>query len=181
MSRRIARPYAAALFRVVARQGTDALRECERQLHAVAELLRSHPAMLRVFERPGVTAGDRQRLLAALAGELALRPEVRRLLAALEQHYRLRFVGDVAATLRDLVDRREGLVRGTVELPEAPSAAQLAALAAALGPVVGARVELAAKVRPELLAGFVVRVGSRVYDGSVRAQLQRFARGGGQR
>jgi F0F1-type ATP synthase delta subunit len=37
------------------------------------------------------------------------------------------------------------------------------------------RIELDAKVREELLAGFIVRVGSRVFDGSLLAQVRRFA------
>jgi F0F1-type ATP synthase delta subunit len=40
---------------------------------------------------------------------------------------------------------------------------------------VAARVQLDVKVREELLAGFVVRVGSRVFDGSVLGRVRRFA------
>ena len=178
MSRRIARPYAAALFKVVEKQGATALREVERQLATVAEAFRLEPALLRTFELPSVTPARKQQLLLALGRALAVRVEVQRLLAALEQHYRLRFLPEVAESYGALVDRREGVVRGTVELPAQPSAEQLATLADALGRMLGARVELAAALRPELLAGFVVRVGSRVYDGSLRTQLERFAASG---
>jgi len=181
VSRRVARPYAAALLKVVERQGTAALRAVESELATVAELFRREPNLLRTFEVPAVPPAKKRQLLQAIGKEFALRGEVQRLLAALEQHYRLRFLPDVVAMFGSLVDRREGLTRGTVELPVPPTPAQLAALGAALGTLLGVRVELDSKVDPDLLAGFVVRVGSQVFDGSLRTQVQRFARAGGRR
>lgn len=180
MSRRIARPYASALFKVLEKQGVSVLREVEGQLAAVADVLHRQPAVLRAFEVPAVPPAQKQRLLQTIGAALALRTETGRLLAALEQHYRLRFLPEVVAAFGALIDRKEGITRGSVELPVAASQEQLAALAATLGRLFGGHVELESKVRPELLAGFVVRVGSQVYDGSVRTQLQRFARSGGQ-
>ena len=139
------------------------------------------PELARAFEVPSVTPATKRRLLEAIGKALGLRVETRRLLAALEQHYRLRFMPDVVAAFRALVDRKDGMARASVELPAAPTAEQLAALTATLGTLLGTRVELESRVRPELLAGFVVRVGSTVYDGSLRTQLRRFAREGGQR
>ncbi len=180
MSRRIARPYATALFKVLEQQGIPVLRQVEGELAAVAEVLRTQAALLRAFEVPAVTPDTKRRLLQAIGSALSLRVETQRLLAALEQHYRMRFMPDVVAAFRALIDRKDGMVRGTVELPAAPTAEQLAALAATLGTLFGTRVELESRVRPDLLAGFVVKVGSTVFDGSLRTQLRRFARGGGQ-
>jgi len=179
VSGRIARPYAAALFKVLEKRGVDALREVEGQLATVAGLLASRPEVLRAFEVPAVPPQQKQRLLQAIVAALGLRVEAGRLLAALEQHYRLRFLPDVVATFRDLIDRKDGMTRGSVEVPVELTREQLAALGASLGRMLGTRIELQAKVRPELLAGFVVRVGSTVYDGSLRTQLRRFAREGG--
>ncbi len=175
MSRRIARPYAAALFAVMSRQEPSALREVQRQLETVGELFRRDPRLLRVFEVPSVSPERKRGLLAELGGRLELRPVAQRLLAALEQHVRLRFLPDVVAAFGELVDRREGVVRGGVELPGRPSKEQLDALSSALAAILGARVELDGRERPELLAGFIVRLGSRVFDGSLRTQLARFA------
>ena len=181
MSRRIARPYAAALFKVVEKQGLAAMREIEQQLGAVAEVFRQHPAVLRAFELPAVAPGTKQQLLLVIGKTLAVHSVVQRTLAALEQHYRLRFLPEVAAAFGGLIDRKEGLTRGTVTLPGKPTGEQIEELGAALGRLLGTRVVLESKVQPDLLAGFVVRVGSQVYDGSLRTQLERFARSGGQR
>jgi len=178
MSRRIARPYAVALFQVMERQGLVALREVENQLAAVADAFTRDSRLLRVFEVPSVAPSAKRSLLQTLGTTLTLRPEVQRTLAALAQHIRLRVLADVVTTFRELVDRREGKVRGVVEVPVALTTEQMESLERALGEVVGDRVELAVRERPELLAGFVVRIGSRVFDGSLRARLARFARGG---
>lgn len=178
MSRRIARPYAAALFAVIGKRPVDALRAVEAQLDAVAEVFRREAKLLRAFESPAAPPAKKRELLDALGAALGAGNETRRLLAALGQHYRLRFVGEVAAAFRQLVDRREGMVRGRVIAPAALGEEQLAALAAALQQAMGTRVELESRVKPELLAGFVVHLGSRVYDGSLRAQVQRFAHAG---
>ncbi|MGD1148762.1 MAG: ATP synthase F1 subunit delta [Thermoanaerobaculaceae bacterium] len=175
MSRRVARPYAVALLEVTAREGVPALRQIEGQLATVAELFGAEPKLVRVFEVPSVPPAAKRRLVDTIAESLALRPIAHRLLVALAHHVRLRFLGEVVDVFRELVDRREGIVRGRVEVPVQPTAQQVDALSGALTSLLGARVELDARVRPELLAGFVVRVGSRVFDGSLLAQVRRFA------
>jgi F-type H+-transporting ATPase subunit delta len=175
MSRRVARPYAAALFAVMEREGLAVLREVEEQLAAVAELFAREPRLLRVFEVPSVSLSAKRELLEAIGTGLGLRAQTRRMLAALAQHLRLRFTPEVVSAFRDLVDRKAGMVRGRLELPTEPTAAQVETLAGALGQLVASRVELEPVVRRELLAGFVARVGSRVFDGSLRSQLRRFA------
>lgn len=175
MSRRVARPYAMALLEVTARESVPALRQIEGQLATVAELFRAEPKLVRVFEVPSVPPTAKRRLVDAVAESLALRPEAHRMLVALAHHVRLRFLGEVVEVFRELVDRREGIVRGWVEVPVQPTPQQVEALARALASLLGVHVELEARVRPELLAGFVVRVGSRVFDGSLLAQVRRFA------
>jgi len=174
MSRRIGRPYAAALFSVVAERAPQALRETLGQLEAVAEAFQREPVLLRVFEVPTVTPAKKHEVLQAIGKGVGLRVEVQRLLAVLVQHARLHFLGDVVAAFRELVERREGTMRGRVELPAKPSRAQLDTLAAALAERLGVKVQLEGSVRPELLAGFIVRLGSLVFDGSLRTRLARF-------
>ncbi len=175
MSRRVARPYAVALFEVTRREGVPALRELQGQLASVAEVLRRNPDLLRVFEVPSVPPAAKRALVDTMAKTLALRPEAHRMVQALEQHARLRYLEEIVGLFRELVDRKEGIVRGRVELPVAAREEQVRALERALTEAIGARVELEVKVRGELLAGFVVRLGSRVFDGSLLAQVRRFA------
>ncbi len=175
MSRRVARPYAVALYEVTRREGIPALREIERQLASVADLFARESGLVRVFEVPSVAPAAKHELVATIARALALRPESHRMLVALAAHVRLRFLPEVVQMFRELVDRAEGIVRARAELPVAPRPEQVEALQQALARLFASRVELDTMVKPELLAGFVVQVGSQVFDGSLAAQLRRFA------
>jgi len=181
MSRRIARPYAAALYQVMSRQGVPALRTVEAQLSAIAAVLQRQPRLLRVFEVPTVPPTTKRELLAEVGRALQLAPETGRLLAALMQHYRLRFLPDVVDALRERIDREEGKVRGRVVLPVEPERGQVERLADALQEALGRRVDLATEVDPELIAGFVVQLGSQVFDGSLRTRVRKFAASAGTR
>jgi F-type H+-transporting ATPase subunit delta len=175
VSRRVARPYAVALFEVTQKGGVPVLREIEGHLASVSELFQRAPELVRVFEIPSVAPAAKRDLVKTIAQTLSLRPEAHRMLVALEHHVRMRYLSEVVAYFRELVDHKEGIVRGRVELPSGPSEQQVAALERALAAALGVRIELDAKVREELLAGFIVRVGSRVFDGSLLAQVRRFA------
>lgn len=175
MSRRVARPYAAALFEVLKQDEIKTLRTAEHQLAAAAAVLAGEPDLLRVFEVPSVTPAKKRELVTVLADKLGAAPQVSRLLQIMAEHVRLRLLPDVVTTFRGMIDRREGVVRGRVETATALTEPQREALVAALSAVAGGRVELEAAVRPAILAGFVIRVGSQVFDGSLVAQLRRFA------
>jgi F-type H+-transporting ATPase subunit delta len=171
----VARPYATALFQVTEKEGVPALREIEGQLANVAELFRIEPQVVRLFEVPSVSPATKLELVNTIAKTLSLRREAQRMLVALEHHMRLRYLNEVVTFFGELVDRKEGVVRGRVELPVPASQEQVVALGKGLAELLGTRVELDFKLREELLAGFVVRVGSRVFDGSLVAQVRRFA------
>lgn len=179
MSRRVARPYAVALYEVTHREGVPALREIQRQLASVAELFERESGLVRVFEVPSVTPAVKRELVATIARALALRPETHRMLVALAAHVRLRFLPEVVQMFRELVDRAEGIVRARADLPVEPRPEQVEALRQAFARLFASRVELDTRVKPELLAGFVVRVGSQVFDGSLAAQVRRFAAAAG--
>jgi F-type H+-transporting ATPase subunit delta len=179
MSRRIARPYAAALFEVVVKRQPEKLLSIQRELEAVAEIFERESRLVRVFEVPSVTPAQRRGVLEAVSSAAKLTPVTKRVLELLAGHARLRFLPEVAAAFRELVDRREGVVRGSVATPMSLSAEQLAALTQTLQARLGVRIELESEVRPELLAGFVARLGSRVFDGSLKTRLARFAAAAG--
>lgn len=174
MSRGLARPYAAALFQLNAQRPTPELRGLEGQLAQVEELFLQLPKLRHALLVPTVPVSKKAELLATLGEGLHLDQQVRRLLAALLRHGRLGMLADVAAAFRAMVDGREGMVRGRLESPVPLDAAALTDVQGVLARRLGCRVELETVVREELLAGFVVRLGSLLIDGSMRNQLRRF-------
>jgi F-type H+-transporting ATPase subunit delta len=77
---------------------------------------------------------------------------------------------------RDLVDRARGRVRAKIEVPVPLGTADADRLVGAISKLMGSEVVADFSERPELLAGFRVQVGSKVFDGSLIGQLEQLRR-----
>jgi F-type H+-transporting ATPase subunit delta len=71
-------------------------------------------------------------------------------------------------------DRQRGVVEALVTLASPAAPAEQASLSEALSRTVGQPVRLRTAIDAEILGGFVARVGSRLFDASVRSAIQRF-------
>jgi F-type H+-transporting ATPase subunit delta len=98
-----------------------------------------------------------------------------RFLRVLLANGRLELLTGVAAEYRDLADEAAGRLRAQVRTAGPLSDRQSNALAVALSKRIGREILLNIVEDPELLAGLVVKVGDRVYDGSAKGQLERFS------
>lgn len=175
MSRRVARPYTQALFAVVKPQGGEALKRASTALAEVAALFSALPELLRAFELPSLPQRQKANLLRKISERLALPVEVERLLLVLQGHYRLRVLALVAEEFQRNCDQFFGVTRGKVITPAPLSKEKLAALGGVFQRLLGGEVVLEQEVKKELLAGFVVRLGSLVFEGSLKGYLERFA------
>jgi len=163
----VARRYARALFRLAVEQGN---------VDAVARALASMSALLddreiaRVLQGP-VPREQKRELLLRIAEDIGAPASFRDLLLLLADRDRLAHVGAVRIVFDELLDRREGRTRAHVRsaVPLAPEA--LVELTRVFGAITGKQVIADVSVDPDLLAGAVVEVDGRVYDGSLRTQL----------
>ena len=80
-------------------------------------------------------------------------------------------LSEITDAFEAAVDERMGLVRAQVTSAAPLTDAQKAEMQSALTQVAGKQVRCEFSVDPDLIGGVVARIGSRVYDGSVRAQL----------
>jgi F-type H+-transporting ATPase subunit delta len=163
--------YARALFDVT--QGDDNLSQIDRDLSAIAEVMRAHQHSLQPVLRQGAPDAVRRTLVDALAGALQLSTTTRKLLTLLAEGGRLELVPHVAESYRERLLSHRNIVRAQVTsaAPLSPESAK--ALEASLGRATGKTVELTTAVDHELIGGVVARIGSTVYDGSVKTQLSK--------
>ena len=164
--------YAKALFDVALQEKAD-LGKIAEDLSAVAELLANNSELRGASERVGVPDASRKGLMAAIADRLGVADQVKKLLGVLTQTRKLNLVPDLADAFRERLLAHQNIVRAEVTSAVALSPDQTRALADSLSKVTGKKVELQASVDPDLLGGVVARIGSTVYDGSVKTQLQR--------
>jgi F-type H+-transporting ATPase subunit delta len=146
------------------------LAQIDRDLEAVVAMLHASPDLAAASNR-GLTEAARQSLLEAVSKSMNLTAPVTKLLVLLAQSRKLTYLPDLAAAYRERLLAHQNIVRADVTSAAPLSPEKTAALAESLSKVTGKKVELSVKVDPELMGGVVARIGSTVYDGSVRTQL----------
>jgi F-type H+-transporting ATPase subunit delta len=145
----------------------------ERDLASFVSLVRSNETLERVLTSPGVPAPRKAALVAELLARLQLATPVARLLSMLAQRDRLVLLPDLLEEYgKRLMDHLQ-VVRAEVTTAVPLPADRVEALRRALARKTGRTVQLATSVDPALIGGVVTRIGSVVYDGSVRRQLER--------
>lgn len=166
-----ARPYVDALLEVAG--SPDAVDALLPSLDAVAAALDSSDELRGALSSPGVGRKEKRTLVAGLARAAGAPELAARLLEALLDRGRLPKLAAVLEALRDRLDRERDVAEATVLSPAPLPADARAALAAALEARTGTRVRLRSRLDPSLLSGFVVKVGSEVFDASLSRRLAR--------
>ena len=164
--------YAKALFDVALAEKAD-LAKVDQDLTAVVEMMKASPELAMAASRGTVTDAKRQSLMEAVAKAMALTTPVTKLLVMLAQSGKLNLVPDLAESFRDRLLTHQNIVRAEVTSAAPLSPEKTRALEDSLAKVTGKKIELSVSVDPELLGGVVAKIGSTVYDGSVKTQLQR--------
>ena len=164
--------YAKALFDVAVEENND-LAQVDRDLQALVAMMSASPDLAEASGRSGVTEAARKSLMEAVADKMSLGAPVKKLLVLLAESRKLTLVPDLAVTFRERLLAHQNIVRAEVTSAVALSPEKTTALAESLGQVTGKQVNLSVSVDPELLGGIVAKIGSTVYDGSVRTQLSR--------
>jgi F-type H+-transporting ATPase subunit delta len=166
----LAKRYAKAVLEAAADAGAL------EQVAADLEALGPHFAGKEVagfFANPAIPGAQKEAALTAIAEQASTGPLTVSLLRLLRSRQRVALVPDIARLFRDLVDERTGRVRAEVTAAVPLPAVSVEALAARLSAATGRQVHLTARVDPTVLGGLVARVGSTVYDASLKTHLRR--------
>jgi len=125
------------------------------------------------FENPAVAVNDKIAILDKLNAKLGMQKELRNLIAVLISNNRIAHVGEVAEGYRRLLQEQMGIHPAEIVTARELDAKEREALIAEVGKLAGGKVEASFKLDASILGGTVVRIGSTVYDGSVRGRLDR--------
>ena len=97
-----------------------------------------------------------------------------RLLDVLIRNRRINDLSDIVAGLATMIREATGTVAAEVRSASPLSSKEEADLRAMLERKVGAKVDVDITVDPELIGGFVAKIGSEVYDASVAGKIEKF-------
>ena len=167
----VASRYARALIEAMSPDQADTGLD---QIQRLNDLIATEEDVRKLLLNPVVPQDRRKRFIEQLAEAMGLDPRVRRLFVLIVERRRLPVLTDVVVAYQQMLDQRNGIVRAQVLAAAPISEAGQREIAARLEETTGKRVVMEIDEDPELIAGLVVRIGSTVYDGSLRQQLKGF-------
>lgn len=164
--------YARALAGAAADQKLDLL-AIQKQLQDFAATFESSPELREVLENPSIPEAQKLRVLDAIADRSGMSRPVRNFVALLTHHERLHQLRDILAAYAALADQVSGIAEAEITTARPLDAENRRLLEQQVGKLAGdQRVHATYREDASLLGGAVVRLGSTIYDGSVRAQLE---------
>ena len=167
----VAITYARAFADVVLSEHLDADRSLA-ELRTIASLLAESSELRRVWENPAIPADQKRRVLDVIAKRDGVSIQVRNLVAVLIDHRRIHFLDPIILQLEKELDARLGFAEADITSARELGAAEKREFEAQVGKLTGKKVRARYGQDPALLGGAVVRLGSTIYDGSVKGQLE---------
>lgn len=168
----VAGRYASALFELA--DNARALDQVAQDLDTFKKLLAESAELARLIASPVIGRDLQGKALLAVLDAAGIAGLTRNFIGTVAANGRARELPAMAAAYLAELARRRGetsaLVTSAVPLTEQ----QLQQLSDTLRSVLGgAKVSIDAQVNPDILGGLVVKVGSRLFDSSIRSKLQR--------
>jgi F-type H+-transporting ATPase subunit delta len=161
--------YARSLADVVLEKREDAA--VVRDLGVYREIFLAVPNLLETFHNPAIPRENKQKILSELLAHYPVSQTTANFLRLLLDHNRIRYFHEICDLFTRTVNERNGIITAQVASAAPLSEADQSRLRESLSRITGKRVLLDVHTDQALLGGVVVRVGSTVYDGSVRRQL----------
>jgi F-type H+-transporting ATPase subunit delta len=143
-----------------------------REIGSFAAALAGSHELGQALSSPAVPGSRKRAVAGRIADVLQLSRIARNFLFVLIDHRRITLLPQIMHSFELIVDERLGFARAEVSAAAQLSDSQRAAIQAQLEHLTGKRIRMRVAVDPSLIGGVMARIGSTVYDGSVRGQLQ---------
>jgi F-type H+-transporting ATPase subunit delta len=167
----VATRYANALADVVTTGAGTAAEATLGELRAFESVLGSSAELQNALTSPAVPPSRKRAVVGRLADNLKLSRVTRNFLYVLIDHRRIASLADIVQSFETVADERLGFARADVSTAREIAEPQRKQLNAQLERLSGKRIRARYSVDDSLIGGVVARIGSTVYDGSVRGQL----------
>ena len=164
--------YARALVEVVMQQKIDPAVALQQVQDMVATVQGSEQLRM-VWESPAIPAEQKRAVLDSVATQSGMLKPIRNFFAVLIDHGRIPMAAQIARQFETELNSQLGFVEADITSSRQLSSGEKCDLESQVANLTGKKVRARYATNPELLGGAVVRVGSTIYDGSVRGQLQK--------
>jgi F-type H+-transporting ATPase subunit delta len=164
--------YARAFADVVIANRLDAARTLA-EAQQIAAIARDSKGLREVWDAPSIPAQQKRALLDSIAQKIGLSRPVRNLVAVLIDKRRTRFLSEIVAQFARELNQRLGFAEAAITTARELGADERSELERDLSRVTGKTIRAQYAQDRTILGGAIARVGSTVYDGSVKGQLER--------
>lgn len=169
----VAKRYALALFQLASEK--QALPQVEEELRTVKEVVVNNPELTAFLKSPKLPNEKKKEVLKTAFGSVST--YVLNTLMILVDRHREDQISDVADQFIALANDAKGVAEAKVYSVQPLTAAQAEALSASFAPQVGKQaLQIENIVDSNLLGGVKLRIGNRIFDGSLRGKLDRLER-----
>ncbi len=162
--------YARAFSQVVVAAHLDS-GAAQQQLADFAATVTGSRELREVLMDPSIPQEQKVRILDAISGRIGMLPQVRNFVAVIVGHDRLGDLQDILTDYARIADEQSGLVEAEIISAHPLNEADRAQLEQQVSAKAGGTARVSYSQDASLLGGVVVKIGSTVYDGSLKAQL----------
>jgi F-type H+-transporting ATPase subunit delta len=167
----LAERYAGALVDV-ALQNNQA-DQIKRELADFATMVRESTELHSLLSNPSIAKASKHAVIEQLVAEMGGSRTLRNYLFVIVDQRRAGILIEIQQAFSALLDARQGIAQAKVTSASDLTAEDRAEIDAALAKLTGRKVNAQFETDPDLIGGAVVKIGSTIYDGSVRAHLDR--------
>jgi F-type H+-transporting ATPase subunit delta len=167
----VAQRYASALADVAMEQ--KSAEAVKGDLGAFVEMFFSSADLRNALESPAVNRDVKEKVIVTIAARMKLDTAVRNFISLVVDHRRTELLREMQQAFGEELNARLGIEEAEVTSARELSPGEKKELSAALERRTGKKIEARFREDKALLGGAVVRLGSTIYDGSVREQLNR--------
>lgn len=165
----LAERYASALFDLVSEAGL--LDRAVTEITQLRELTTPGTELAGALSNPVISSDDKAAILNSVAAKSGFAEPVANFLGVLGANRRADALHDTAGAFLAQVARHRGVLQATITSATPLSAERVTALTQSIAAKVGGDVDVDLQVKPEILGGLIIQVGSRMFDDSLRTKL----------
>jgi F-type H+-transporting ATPase subunit delta len=173
----VSKRYAEALADVVTdKRSVSRPQDTVSELMAFDEAIRSSPELYQALVSPAIPIGRKRAVIGRLADMFGSSRVTRNFLLVLVDHRRIPQLSQIVQSFELVLEERLGFARAEIASADELNESQRSTLNQKLEELTGKRIRMRFSVDQSLIGGVVARIGSTVYDGSLRGQLSSLGR-----
>jgi F-type H+-transporting ATPase subunit delta len=166
----VARRYALALADVVAK--SDETNSVQTELKSWGDLINSNSDLQNALRNPSISHANKEKVLESLIGKTKPTRTTANFLRVLLQNNRLTEINEINERFASVLEERSGVVSAQITSARDLSEQEKTELQANLQKLTGKTINLNFATDAQIIGGVVTRIGSTIYDGSVKTQLE---------